>query len=263
MTPVIVVTGASQGIGAAIATVLLAHGYSVVGVGRDAAKLNAIAHAHAHDRFTPVVGDVRNTETLDEAVAVAEGVGHLVGWVNNAGVTFTERLHEASDEAITQVLDINLLAVIRGSQRALATFIRTSTPGSIVNISSIHGQAAFAGWSVYDAAKGGMDALTRSICAEYGHLGIRCNAVAPGAVATEILDRLVDQADDSIAFLDEVRALSPMRIVVTAEQVGESVAWLMSSAAGAINGQILAVDGGALSRCASSAPDPLLRFPQG
>lgn len=258
MTSVVVVTGASQGIGEAIAAVLMEHDLVVVGVGRDAAKLSALASAHEH--FTAVVGDVRSADTLDEAVRTAEGLGNLVGWVNNAGVTFTERLHEASDDAIARVLDINLVAVIRGSQRALASFLRSSTPGAIVNISSIHGQAAFAGWSVYDAAKGGMDALTRSICAEYGHLGIRCNAVAPGAVATEILDRLVDQAEDAAEFLDEVRALSPMRIVVSPRQVGESVAWLLSDAAAAVNGQILAVDGGALSRCVSSPPDPAIRF---
>lgn len=258
MTSVVVVTGASQGIGAAIAVVLMRRGYAVVGVGRDVEKLRAFEGEHGH--FTAVIGDVRSADTLDEAVRVAETLGTMVGWVNNAGVTFTERLHEASDEAISRVLDINLHAVIRGSQRALASFLRSSTAGSIVNISSIHGQAAFAGWSVYDAAKGGMDALTRSICAEYGHLGIRCNAVAPGAVATEILDRLVDESHDAEAFLNEVQALSPMRIIVTAEQVGESVAWLLSDAAGAVNGQILAVDGGALSRCVSSPPDPAIRF---
>lgn len=258
MTSVVVVTGASQGIGEAIAMVLMEHDLVVVGVGRDEAKLSALESSHEH--FTAVAGDVRSADTLDEAVRTAEGLGNLVGWVNNAGVTFTERLHEAPDDAIARVLDINLVAVIRGSQRALASFLKSSTPGAIVNISSIHGQASFAGWSVYDAAKGGMDALTRSICAEYGHLGIRCNAVAPGAVATEILDRLVDQAEDAVEFLEEVRALSPMRMVVSPRQVGESVAWLLSDAAGAVNGQVLAVDGGALSRCVSSPPDPGIRF---
>lgn len=258
MTRVVVVTGASQGIGAAIATVLIANGYAVVGVGRDSVKLKILENAHAG--FVAVVGDIRNSATLDEAVEAAEGLGSLVGWVNNAGVTFSEPLHSASDESIERVLDTNLLAVIRGSQRALSSFLRSATPGSIVNISSIHGQAAFPGWSVYDAAKGGMDALTRSICAEYGHLGIRCNAVAPGAVSTEILDRLVDDSADADEFLEEVRALSPMRLIVTPEQVGESVAWLISDAAGAINGQILAVDGGALSRCFGYPPDPSIRF---
>ena len=258
MTRVVVVTGASQGIGAAIATVLIAYGYAVVGVGRDSVKLKTLENAHTG--FVAVVGDIRNSATLDEAVEAAEGLGSLVGWVNNAGVTFTEPLHGASDESIERVLDTNLLAVIRGSQRALSSFLRSATPGSIVNISSIHGQAAFPGWSVYDAAKGGMDALTRSICAEYGHLGIRCNAVAPGAVSTEILDRLVGDSADADEFLEEVRALSPMRLIVTPEQVGESVAWLISDSAGAINGQILAVDGGALSRCFGYPPDPSIRF---
>lgn len=258
MMRVVVVTGASQGIGAAIATVLMSHGYGVVGVGRDSVRLKTLEKARVG--FVAVVGDVRSVETLDEAVEAAEGLGSLVGWVNNAGVTFSEALHTASDDSIERVLDTNLLAVIRGSQRALSSFLRSSIAGSIVNISSIHGQAAFPGWSVYDAAKGGMDALTRSICAEYGHLGIRCNAVAPGAVATEILDRLVDDSADAEGFLEEVRALSPMRIIITPEQIGESVAWLISDSAGAVNGQILAVDGGALSRCFGYPPDPSIRF---
>lgn len=258
MNSVVVVTGASQGIGAAIAKVLLGRGLQVVGIGLNGAKLKALEKTH--QGFTAVVGDVRLADTLDAAVRVAEGLGRLVGWVNNAGVTFTERLHDASDESIARVLDINLLAVIRGTQRALSSFLRSATPGSIVNVSSIHGQAAFPGWSVYDAAKGGLDSLTRSVCAEYGHLGIRCNGVAPGAVSTEILDRLVAEADDAEAFLEDVYALSPMRIVVTPDQVGESVAWLLSEAASAINGQVLAVDGGALSRCFSYPPNPEIRF---
>ncbi len=126
-----------------------------------------------------------------EAAVAAAAPGSLRAWVNNAGVTFAEPLHRADPDRIERTLAINLGGAIYGSRAALAAFVDAGTAGAIVNISSIHGQAAFPGWSVYDATKGGIDALTRSICAEYGHLGIRCNAIAPGAVNTEILATLM------------------------------------------------------------------------
>lgn len=259
MTSSAVVTGAAKGIGAAVSVALLQAGYAVVGIDADTERLDEFESAHPG--FTSVGGDVRDEAVLDAAVMAAQRVGMLSGWVNNAGIVFVDQLHAAPRDKIDRTISINLGGVIYGARKALEAFMVARTPGAIVNISSIHGQAAFPGWSVYDAAKGGIDALTRSICAEYGHLGIRCNAVAPGAVNTEILAKQVREAPDGPESVwAEVRALSPMRRVVEPEEVAAAVTWLLSSAASSVNGQVLAVDGGALSRSMSFPEDPNLRF---
>ena len=180
----VVVTGAANGIGRSTAARLAATGWAVVGVDRDVAALEDAVGAIAG---VPVAGDIRDNQVLAEARRAAEAAGELRAWVNNAGVVRLGPLHMMAPEVINETLDIDLRAVVFGTREALSSFLANGVRGAIVNVSSVHARGGFPGYGPYDAAKGGVEALTRYVCVEYGHLGIRCNAVAPGAVNTSIV----------------------------------------------------------------------------
>ena len=180
----VVVTGAANGIGRAIAARLAATGWAVVGIDRDVAALEEVAGSVGG---VAVPGDIRDQEVITNARQAAEGAGRLSAWVNNAGVVRLGPLHLMPADVIDETLDIDLRAVVFGAREALRSFLANGVSGSIVNISSVHARGSFPGYGPYDAAKGGIESLTRYVCVEYGHLGIRCNAIAPGAVNTNIV----------------------------------------------------------------------------
>jgi glucose 1-dehydrogenase len=251
------VTGAAHGIGLAIARRLATSGWAVVGVDRDA---SALAESMPGLRGTAVPGDVRDPAVLAAARDAAEGLGELRAWVNNAGVVRVAPLHLMEPETIDEVLDIDLRAVLLGTREALGSFLRHGIPGAVVNISSIHARAGFPGYGAYDAAKGGVEALTRHVCVEYGHLGIRCNAVAPGAVRTDIAaPERAGPGSPALRTL-QASALAPMRRVSEPEEIAEAVAFLVEGPSGAVNGHVLAVDNGMSSWSFAFDPDPAVAF---
>jgi NAD(P)-dependent dehydrogenase (short-subunit alcohol dehydrogenase family) len=251
----VVVTGAGSGIGLAIARQVVAEGRTVVAVDTDRDALDRLATDST--RVEPVVGDVRDPATLRRARQSAEGHGGLAGWINNAGIVRLAPLHEAEAGDIDAVLDINLKAVVLGCQVALQSFLEHGVAGVIVNISSVHGRFGFPGYGAYDAAKGGVEALTRYVCVEYGHLGIRCNAVAPGVVDTNIVpSTAADLERERAAAL----ALSPMRRMSQPAEIAEVVGFLLSDRATSINGQVLGVDNGMSARVAQFEPHHTVAF---
>ena len=252
----VVITGAANGIGKSIARRLAKTGWAVVGVDRDAAALQEAVEAVAG---VAVVGDVRDTEVLVEAREAAEDAGSLRAWVNNAGIVRLGPLHLMAAEVIDETIDIDLRAVVFGTREALSSFLANGVSGSIVNVSSIHAHGGFPGYGPYDAAKGGVEALTRYVCVEYGHLGIRCNAVAPGAVNTNIAARIPDAPPSPMSSI-EGRDLSPMRRVSEPEEIAEAVAFLVEGPSMAINGHALAVDNGMSAWNGSFPPDDAVAF---
>jgi NAD(P)-dependent dehydrogenase (short-subunit alcohol dehydrogenase family) len=254
----VVVTGAANGIGRATAVCLAARGHGVVGVDTDLAGLEKLAAEVPGARF--VRGDVRDSAILDAAARLASERSRLTGWVNNAGIVRLGPLHSVTAEDVDAVLGVNLRAVVLGCQAALRAFLAGRIVGSIVNISSIHARAAFPGYALYDTAKGGVEALTRYVCVEYGHLGIRCNAVAPGAVDTAIVPGSAGPGRDRAADLDAAGRLSPMHRVSTPAEIGAIVAFLLSDAATSINGQVIAADNGMSARAVQLPPDPATAF---
>ncbi len=242
----VVVTGGLSGIGAAISSVLSDAGWTVVAL--SLATPGDGQPPSNDERVIPVIGDVRNSTDLDRAAEVARSIAPLRGWVNNAAIVENVALHEASDEHIQDVLSVNLTGVIYGTRTALRHFIADGIPGSIVNISSIHGRGAFPGNPIYDASKGGVEAITRYAAVEYGHLGIRVNAVAPGAILTDLLKQVIDSAPDPAVAQQEFAALNVARRLGQPREVADAVSYLMSDGSSFINGAIIPVDSGAGAR---------------
>jgi NAD(P)-dependent dehydrogenase (short-subunit alcohol dehydrogenase family) len=251
------VTGAANGIGRATAQRLAATGWTVVGIDRDVSSLEETIAPIAG---VAVAGDIRDHHVLVEARQAAESVGDLRAWVNNAGVVHLAPLHLMKAEMVDETLDIDLRAVVFGTREALSSFLTNGVCGTIVNVSSVHARGAFPGYGPYDAAKGGVEALTRYVCVEYGHLGIRCNAVAPGAVNTNIVARTPSGAPPPVAAGVDVADLSPMRRVSEPEEIAEVVAFLVEGPAQAINGHVLAVDNGISAWNCVFPPDPSVVF---
>jgi NAD(P)-dependent dehydrogenase (short-subunit alcohol dehydrogenase family) len=255
----VVVTGGGSGIGREIARVLAAEAWSVVAVDVDAEALGRLA-ADVPGVDT-LHGDVRDGDLLQRAAAVASTGRTLAAWVNNAAVVRLGALHEVDADEIDLVVGTNLVGAVLGTRTALRTFLATATAGSVVNISSIHARASFPGYALYDTCKGALESLTRYVCVEYGHLGIRCNAVAPGAVLTPVAERLAHASGDPQRALAETRRLAPMRRMSTPDEIAHVVAFLLSDKATAINGHVLAVDNGMAARSNTFPPDPAVAFP--
>lgn len=253
---VVVVTGASSGIGRAIAMTLSGMGWTVVGIAWDKAALEAAMDVVGG---VPVAGDVRDMDILVAARRAAEHRGELRAWVNNAGVVRLLPLHLMDLETIAEVLDINLRAAVLGTREALRSFLENRVAGAIVNVSSVHGQRGFPGYGAYDTAKGGMEALTRYVCTEYGHLGIRCNAVAPGAVRTNIVPP-VTEGPRPASFSAEAQDLSPMHRVSEPAEIADAVAFLLDKRCLSINGHVLAIDNGMSAWAFGFPPDDMVAF---
>jgi NAD(P)-dependent dehydrogenase (short-subunit alcohol dehydrogenase family) len=237
----VVVTGAGNGIGRAIAARMAADAWTVVGIDRDEA---ALAEVFGSIDGEAVPGDVRDLDVLAEARRAAEDRGQLAAWVNNAAIVRLAPLHLMEPAVIDEMLDIDLRAVVFGAREALLSFLANGVSGSIVNISSVHARGGFPGYGAYDTAKGGIEAFTRYVCVEYGHLGIRCNAVAPGAVNTQIMASAQVDGQAPPSFSSDAAALAPMRRVSEPAEIAATVAFLLGSASVSINGHCLAVDNG-------------------
>ncbi|MEJ1230112.1 MAG: SDR family oxidoreductase [Galbitalea sp.] len=161
----------------------------------------------------------------------AEAAGRLTSWVNNAGIAVSGNLHDPHEDEVDRLFAVNLKGVYWGCAEAIQSFIASRTRGAIVNISSIHGRAAFTGWAAYDTAKGGIDALTRYVSVEYGPLGIRANAVAPGAIRTELLERVIAADENPERAEREMSELHPLERLGEPREIAAAVAFLLSDEA--------------------------------
>lgn len=230
------VTGATSGIGRAIAVKLAEAGATVYVTGRRAElgkeTVELIEQAGGTGHF--VVADVAN---IDDVRKLAEEVGEVDVLVNNAGIFPFSPTPEQSLDSYEQVFDINVRASYFLTA-ALAPAMVARKKGAIVNVSSVAAQIGTPVGSVYNASKAAMDALTRSWAVEFGAAGVRVNSVAPGPIRT-------DMAVDTVGEMFEAFSRStPLTRAGEPEEIAEAVVFLASDKASYITGAVLTADGG-------------------
>ncbi|MEE9345745.1 MAG: 3-oxoacyl-ACP reductase FabG [Methylococcales bacterium] len=233
---VTLITGASRGIGHAIASVLAASGCQVVGTAtttQGAASIgDSIQGAHG------LVLDVSDPASIDQCMqAMKEQFGVPEILINNAGVTRDNLMMRMKDDEWDSVIQTNLSSVFRLSRACLRGMMKARW-GRIVNISSVVGSTGNAGQANYAAAKAGMIGLTKSLAKEVGSRGITVNTVAPGFIETDMTKGLADAQKDSLLDAIAVGRLGQP------EEIAHAVDFLCSAQAGYITGETLHVNGG-------------------
>ena len=237
---VAVITGASRGIGAAIARALAAQGRHVVLVARSADTLEQVRRGIEDDggAATCKVCDVGEGAALGETIEqVVEQLGRLDILVNNAGITRDGLVLRMSDEQFDEVLNVNLRSVFIACRAAAKPMVRGKW-GRIVNISSVAGLVGNAGQVNYAASKAGVVGLTKSLGKELASQNITANVVAPGFVESDMTADLPEQVKQG------ARGLAAIKRFGRPEEIAAAVAYFTSEQAAYTTGQVLAVDGG-------------------
>lgn len=241
----VIITGASRGIGKGIAKVFAENGANVaftyssseapalglekelnaLGVKAKAYKSNAASYAEAENLVAEVLKDFN---------------GVIDVLINNAGITKDNLLMRMSEEDFDSVMDINLKSVFNMTKATQRTFLK-QRKGSIINMSSVVGVKGNAGQTNYAASKAGMIGFTKSVALELGSRNIRCNAIAPGFIETEMTEKLDEKTVQS--WRDGI----PLKRGGTAEDIANACLFFASDLSAYVTGQVLNVDGGMLT----------------
>ncbi len=239
MTPKIaIVTGATRGIGAAIAQALAAQGLRVVGTATTDAGAQKITAALASTHGFGIALNVTDAAACDAAIKEIENTcGAVSVLINNAGITRDTLIMRMKDEDWDAVMDTNLKSIFRLS-RAVIRGMMKARYGRIVNVGSVVGSMGNAGQVNYSAAKAGLIGLTKSLAQEVGSRGITVNCVAPGFIDTDMTKALADEQRNALT------ARIPAGRLGMPEDIAHAVAFLASEGAGYVTGATLHVNGG-------------------
>lgn len=248
---VVFVTGATSGIGRAVAIRFAEDSANVVGVGRNAEALrdlkNALEEAGGH--ALTINGDVTNQAEMQNAIAeTIERFGQLDVLVNAAGHISNGTIENTSVEDWDKMMNVNLRAVFYLMQLATPHLLRTQ--GNVVNVSSVTGLRSFPGVLAYCVSKAGVDQLTRCAALELAAKGVRVNAVNPGVVVTEIHKRGGMGQEAYEQFLQHSKTTHPMGRVGDPREIADLVLYLASEKASWITGATYSIDGGRALTCA-------------
>jgi len=231
------ITGASGGIGKAIAKALYAQGATVGICGRKKEALEALA-SELGDRCHIFVGDLNSAEVADRLIKDAEDkMGKVDILVNNAGLTKDNLFMRMKDEEWQEVQDVNLTTPFRLTRAAIRGMMKRRT-GRIINITSIVGVTGNPGQANYCASKSGMIGMSKAMAMEVASRGVTVNCIAPGMIATAMTDKLNDEQKESIA------AKIPTGTIGKPEDIANTVVYLASDEANYVTGQTIHVNGG-------------------
>ena len=248
---VVFVTGATSGIGHAVAVKFASESARVVALGRNQSALRQVEAAIGSAGGEPLVRTVDVTNASETQRAVEETIdkfGGLHVLVNAAGHISTGSIENTSLAAWDAMMNVNLRAVFQLMQLAAPHLIKTK--GNIVNISSVTGLRSFPGVLAYCVSKAGVDQLTRCAALELAPHGVRVNAVNPGVVVTEIHKRGGMSAENYENFLEHSKTTHPIGRVGDPKEIAELVFYLASEKASWITGATYQIDGGRALTCA-------------
>jgi NAD(P)-dependent dehydrogenase (short-subunit alcohol dehydrogenase family) len=245
-----VVTGASRGIGAAIAAALSADGVRVSLLGRDTHSLQRVSDSlggreHAH----PIVADITDTKSVESAFAAARdqfGPVHVL--VNNAGQAASAKFTETDESLWNRLMAVNLTGTYLGTRQAVPDMLAAGF-GRIVNIASTAGLRGAAYISAYAASKHAVIGLTRSLALEYATRNITVNAICPGFVNTDIVKSAIDNIKSKTGRSDSealaaLVATNPQRRLIEPREVADTVMWLCRPGSESVTGQSIILAGG-------------------
>jgi len=238
---VVLVTGASSGIGAAIAIAFAEQGWDVMAAGRDEARLDEVAEVS--DRIVTWAGELETSEDCDDLIAdTLDEFGRLDCLVNNAGVFVPADITETSDEDWRHTLTINLDVPFYLSRAAMPQLLQNE--GSIINIASDWGVRGGARAVAYCASKGGLVLMTRAMARDHAADGLRINAICPGDIDTPMLtSEARAKGIDEDEYIEQAAAAIPSGRVGTPEEVAALALFLAGDAATHINGTAMLIDG--------------------
>lgn len=241
--PTALITGATRGIGKAIAIKLSKEGYDIaINYRKENEELNNLKKEIEENNVKCefVKGDVSNYEDAERLVKeTVQKLGSIDVLVNNAGITKDMLLMRMKQDDFEQVLDTNLVGTFNVTKNAI-NYMMKARKGNIVNMSSVVGISGNSGQTNYSASKAGIIGFTKSLAKEVASRNIRVNAVAPGFIKTDMTDSLKDDIKD------EISKNIPLKRMGTAEDVANVVRFLVSEDSSYITGQVIQVDGGML-----------------
>lgn len=241
----VVVTGASSGMGKAIVELFTKEGANVIAVARRKERLDALAESlkDAPGKVVPYAGDVSQEETMSAAIdAAVKEFGRLDVLINNAGIMDDmSPIGDVKNEKIEQIFSVNVYGPMYAMRKAVQVFLEQGDGGNIINVASVGAMRSVAG-AVYCASKAAVVSLTKNTAYMYNPNGIRCNAIAPGGISTEISTSMGMPNMNGYGRVKNVLATSPAP--GAAEQIASAALFLASEESSYVNGDVLVVDGG-------------------